>query len=267
MLSMDEISSFDIYFNHIVDDPVGNFVSATYEKWIEYKNNNDFYSGFIEPKTFDSVNSYFTRRKCYNKYISRNDVTFLKSYNKLPFEKFGSIDNVLTVASDIAKKEIFSPPVFFYENNEIHPGKFLTKACSLIDKRLPVLVVKNKKTKLKENHPVILERKLEGLSDIASLYKGKIYMFFMKYSEKDFFQVFSLHNNWNKLDCNGWLGYPKYDFKRFWISFENIANVGKNELSFYHPSVDRNVQIKYSKKNSHVLKEFLLRDGYKFFNN
>jgi len=265
---MNDESLFNIYFNNnIINDSVGKFALATYNQWIEYKNNNDFYSGFIEPKTFDSLYSAFTRRKCYNKYISRNDVTFLKSYNKLPFEKFDNIDKVFRTASDIARNEIFSPPVFFYHNNEIHPGKFLAKACSLLDKELPVLVVKDKKTSLRANHPVILERKLENLSDIVSLYKGKIYMFFMKYSQKDFLQVFSLHNNWNKLDCNGWIGYPEYDFKRFWISFENMANAGKNVISFYHPSVNRSVQIKYSKKNSHVLKEFLLRDGYKFFKN
>jgi hypothetical protein len=185
----------------------------------------------------------------------------------LPFEQFDNIDKVLRTASDIARNEIFSPPVFFYHRDEIHPGKFLAKACSLLDKELPVLVVKDKKTSLRANHPVILERKLENLSDIVSLYKGKIYMFFMKYSQKDFLQVFSLHNNWNKLDCNGWIGYPEYDFKRFWTSFENVANVGKNKLQFYHPSIDRLVNIKYSKKNSNVLRHFLIGDGHKFFYN
>jgi len=259
---------FHKFFNNTkIVDHVGEIIPATYNDWIEYRNNYDFFLGHIKPRTFDSVKSYFTNRKFYNKYISRNDITFLSAYGKMPVEKFHTIDRVISIASDIAINEIFSPPIFFYHNNEIHPGKFLAKACNILDKSLPVLVVKDKTTKLSDNSLVYLDRKLENLSDIVSLYKGKIYMFFMKYSQKDFLQVFSLHNNWNKLDCNGWIGYPEYDFKRFWISFENMANAGKNVISFYHPSVNRSVQIKYSKKNSHVLKEFLLRDGYKFFKN
>ena len=107
------------FFNNTVYDQVGEFVPATYTDWVDYRNNNEFFLGYIKPKTFDSVETYFRRRKFYNKYISRNDVTFLCSYSKLPFKKFHTIDRVISIASDIAINEIFSPPVFFYHLNEI----------------------------------------------------------------------------------------------------------------------------------------------------
>jgi len=259
---------FHKFFNNTkIVDHVGEIIPATYNDWIEYRNNYDFFLGHIKPRTFDSVKSYFTRRKLYNKYISRNDITFLSAYGKMPVEKFHTIDRVISIASDIAINEIFSPPIFFYHNNEIHPGKFLAKACNILDKSLPVLVVKDKTIKLSNNSPVYLDRKLENLSDISSIYKGKIHMFFIRYNKKIFFQAFSLYNTWNKYDLNGWLDYPEYDFKKFWIEFENVCSKGNKEISFYHPLLKRNMNIQYSKKTSHIFKDFLLSDGYRFFNN
>jgi hypothetical protein len=259
---------FNKFFNRTkIVDQVGEIISSTYDDWLEYRNNHDFFLGYIKPQTFDSVESYFTKRKFYNKYISRNDITFLRAYEKIPIEKFNTIDRIISISSDIAVNEMFSPPVFFYHNNEIHPGKFLAKACSILDKSLPVLVVKPKTKNLSNNSPVYLDKKLENLSDISAIYKGKIHMFFIKYNKTTYFQAFSLYNTWNKYDLNGWLAYPEYDFKRFWIELENVCNKGNKEISFYHPLLERNVNIMYSKKTSHIFKDFLLSDGYRFFNN
>ena len=249
-----ELNLFNNIFSKKISDDVMKFITPSYDFWLNFKKNHIFYKGTLKPNTLSTQISWLKDRNftdSVSKCLTCSDINLFRACLGSDLIQL-KVNQIIKCAISISNINIFSPPTYYKRN--IHPGKCLVHACTLLKKDCPILIILDSD----ESVPEFAEYKLETLQDIQNIYKGKLYGYFFKHNNKIDLQFFSKYSNYNKFDDKGWLRDPTINWEKFWNNVTKLTCDGE-EIQFKHLESNIDVKMKLD-LNPNVLKDIFRED-------
>lgn len=163
---------------------------------------------------------------------------------------FFRIHKLFTMACEIMKTPVFSPPVLSnIHHNMIHPGSTLSQAHQFINKPLRIMLMSPKQDSEYEVTTPIniikINKEVKTLSDLESCYKGELVGFFEKRKGLiNHIHLYSYHGDWNKPDENGYIEYPKFSIKKFYQTVNELLPDDCETISVFNPFMNQSYDIK-----------------------